>query len=106
MDYIIGIVMCYVVFKLGEYHSYYRISKKLVSLKDLHDIQKRMQVEDNKTVSQVLVEKINGQYYGYLDNNFIGQGAKLEDVERQIKEFIGKNPDRYNEFTVELKENK
>lgn len=106
MDFIFGAILCYVVFKLGEYYSYYKISKKLVSLKDLHDIQKRMQAENTKTVSQVLVEKINGQYYGYLDNNFIGQGAKLEDVEQQLKEFIGKHPGQYHEFTVELKENK
>ena len=105
MDFIGFLVLVYVVFKLGEYYSYYKISKNLVKIKQLQAIHEQIATkQEPKKVSQVLVEKINDSYYGYLDNNFIGQGKNLAEVEKCVLDLIKKNPDKYHDLIVELKE--
>lgn len=77
----------------------------MVKIKQLQAIHNDLvSKQGTKKVSQFLVEKINNRYYGYLDNTFIGQGKDFAEVEKCLIELVKKNPSKYHDFVVELKE--
>jgi hypothetical protein len=98
LDLIINFLLLYFAFKLGEAVAYVRVANSRQLIKD-HD--------DNlleKKEGILIVEKINNQYYAYINNDFVAQGSTLEEVQRLVKELILRQPSRYSSFKIVLKD--
>jgi hypothetical protein len=50
------------------------------------------------------VEKINNQYYAYMNDDFVGQGSSLDEVQELVKNLVRKDPSRYSSLKVNLKD--
>ena len=98
LDIIFNALLFYIVFKLGEHFAYVKLSHGILKLKD------RAQESIEKIESVLTVEKINNQYYAYMNNNFVGQGQTLDEVTQVITDSVRKNPSRYASVKVTLKD--
>ena len=98
LDLIINALILYVVFKLGESFAYVKLSLGILKLKDQTD----------KTIEKIegvlTVEKINNQYYAYMNDDFVGQGRTLDEVTELVKDLVRKDPLRYSSVKVNLKD--
>ena len=98
LDIIVNALLFYVVFKLGESFAYIKLSHGILKLKDRAD-------ETIEKIESILtVEKINNQYYAYMNNNFVGQGRTLDEVTEVVKDLVRKDPSRYASVKVTLKD--
>lgn len=98
LDIIINAFIFYAVFKLGESFAYIKLSQGILKLKDQAD-------ETIEKIESVLtVEKINNQYYAYMNDDFVGQGRTLDEVTEIVKDLVRKNPSRYASVKVTLKD--
>jgi hypothetical protein len=94
LETILYIIAFYLVFKLGGIHTRIMI---------------RQQLETNRNKPKVakdgvlVIEKINENYYGYLDDNFIGQGKQPDDITKIVTDIINKNPSLYQTIVVKTK---
>lgn len=91
MDFIISTVLYlmifWLIFRLGEYYAYFKIAKGLANLKEISAM---LQDQDSgKIEDKVTIEEIDGHYYAYINDIFVGQGATINDakgyVEKELK---------------------
>jgi hypothetical protein len=98
LDIIINAFILYAAFKLGEAFAYIKLTKGILTLKD----------RANETIEKIegilTVEKINNQYYAYMNDSFVGQGATLDEVTELVKDSVRKDPSRYSSLKVTLKD--
>jgi hypothetical protein len=92
MEILFYLCVVYCAFNLGGFHAKIQ----------LHQQQLAQKPKGKNGV--LLIEKINEQYYGYLDDNFIGQGAKPEELTKIVSDLMKKDPDRYSSVVVVSKE--
>jgi hypothetical protein len=98
LDLIIYAFVLYAAFKLGEAFAYVKLIPGIQALKD-------QTKETIKKIEGVLtVEKINNQYYAYMNDDFVGQGSSLDEVQELVKNLIIKYPLRYSSLKVTLKD--
>jgi ferritin-like metal-binding protein YciE len=98
LDLIIYAFVLYAAFKLGEAFAYVKLTQGIQALKD-------QTKETIKKIEGVLtVEKINNQYYAYMNDDFVGQGSSLDEVQELVKNLIIKYPLRYSSLKVTLKD--
>lgn len=94
MDFIIPTVLYLIIFwfifRLGEYYAYFRIAKGLADLKEISSM---VEDRDSKQITdRVTIEEIDGQYYAYINDTFVGQGASINDAKKHVeKELIKKH---------------
>ena len=98
LDIIINVFVLYAAFKLGEAMAYLRVTRGVQALKENVD----RSIE--KIEGILTVEKINNQYYAYMNNDFVGQGSSLDEVQELVKQLVLKNPNRYSSFKVRVKD--
>jgi hypothetical protein len=98
LDFIFYISIIYLAYKAGLHIGRFRLWSEIA------EINKRVinQIEETVT-GQMTVEKINGQYYAYLNNTFIAQAATIEEMTKILEQFIIKNPIRYTSINVQVK---
>ena len=98
LDFIFYIAIIYFAFKAGLHIGRFKLWAEIA------EINKRVinQIEETVT-GQMIVEKINGQYYAYLNNTFIAQAATIEEMSKILEQFIIKNPTRYTSINVQVK---
>jgi hypothetical protein len=98
LDLIINAFVLYVAFKLGEAFAYVKLTQGIVKLKD----------RANETIEKIegvlTVEKINNQYYAYMNDDFVGQGSSLDEVQELVTNLVRKDPLRYSSVKVTLKD--
>jgi len=103
MDLLIQIVLWailyYVIFKFGENYAYYKIARGLEQLKNNTGL-----IKSDGTEGVMEVEKLNGQYYAYLDDAFVGQCSDFEGVKQLIQKAIDRDPGRYATLRIKMKE--
>ena len=98
LDLIINAFVLYSAFKLGEAFAYIKLTQGIVSLKD------RTTETIEKIEGVLTVEKINNQYYAYMNDDFVGQGSSLDEVQELVKNLVRKDPSRYSSLKVNLKD--
>lgn len=96
---IVTVILNYVIFKLGEHYAYFKIARGIQNLKDHADA-----LGTDRVDGTMEVEKIGEQYYAYIDNNFVGQGANLEEVKNILQKIVAKNPGRYSSMRIKMRE--
>ena len=94
----------YLVFKLGETYAYYKIARGIQNLKDTVNLDENKLFSASSTECIMVVEKINGLYYAYHGDKFVGQASNLEEIKTLAQTFIDKNPGRFTEIKVRVKE--
>lgn len=98
LDIIITFFVLYAMFKLGEAAAYIKLTQGIQTLKD------RADKSIEKIQGILTVEKINNQYYAYMNDNFVGQGSSMDEVTDLVKQLVLKDPTRYSSFKVTLKD--
>lgn len=98
LDIIITFFVLYAAFKLGEAIAYLKVTKGVQKLREHAD----KSIE--KIQGILTVEKINNQYYAYMNDNFVGQGSSIDEVTDLVKQLVLKDPTRYSSFKVTLKD--
>lgn len=98
LDIIITFFVLYAMFKLGEAMAYIKLTQGIQTLKD------RADKSIEKIQGILTVEKINNQYYAYMNDNFVGQGSSMDEVTDLVKQLVLKDPARYSSFKVTLKD--
>lgn len=96
---LVTIVLNYVIFKLGEHYAYFKIARGLQNLKDLAGT-----ADSGRAVGITEIEKIGEQYYAYIDNNFVGQAASIDELKQLVRQVVEKNPGRYSSMMIKMKE--
>ena len=95
LDFIIIAFALYAAYKLGEALAYVKLTQDIMTLKE----------HANKTIKSILtVEKINNQYYAYMNDDFVGQGSSLDEVQELVTNLVRKDPLRYSSVKVTLKD--
>lgn len=87
------------MFKIGEHYAYFKIARGIQNLKDHADLLDQVGAE-----GVMDVEKIDNQYYAYVDNNFVGQCSERDQVKSIVENLIKNNPGRYSKMHVRIKE--
>jgi hypothetical protein len=95
LETILYIIAFYLVFKLGEIHTRLMIRQQLEATRN-----KPKEAKDGVLV----IEKINEKYYGYFDDNFIGQGDCPDDVTEIMSDIMKRNPKNYGSIIVICKD--
>lgn len=94
----------YLVFKLGETYAYFKIAKGIQDLREHTDLIENKLIAPGSVEGIIEVEKINGLYYAYHNDNFVGQGSDLEEIKSIAQKIIDKNPGYFSEIKVKVKE--
>ena len=98
LDFIIIAFALYAAYKLGEALAYVKLTQDIMTLKE----------HANKTIKKIegilTVEKINNQYYAYMNDDFVGQGSSLDEVQELVTNLVRKDPLRYSSVKVTLKD--
>jgi hypothetical protein len=98
LDFISYIGIIYLAFKVGVHIGRFKVWAEIA------EINKKLSNQIEETVTgQMTVEKINGQYYAYLNNDFIAQASTIEEMTDILEKFIVKNPKRYSSINVQVK---
>lgn len=86
---------------MGEHYAYLKIARGLQTMQE-----NMGQIKGNEDgVEGVMeVEKLNGQYYAYLDDAFVGQCSDFSGVKELIQKVIEKNPTRYSTLRIKMKD--
>jgi hypothetical protein len=92
-------ILYYVIFKFGENYAYYKIARGLEALKNSSEL-----ITSNVAEGVMEVEKLNGQYYAYLDNAFVGQSSDFEGIKQLIQKVVDQDPGRYTTLRIKMKE--
>lgn len=95
LELISHIIFIAVVFKLGEFHARVKMRQHIAEMHEKKKIKAKNGV--------LLIEKINENYYGYLDDSFIGQGKQPDDITKIVTDIINKNPSLYQTIVVKTK---
>jgi hypothetical protein len=98
LDFIIIAFAIYAAFRLGEAFAYVKLTQGLLTLKE-HANEAIEKIEGILTV-----EKINDQYYAYINSDFVGQGSTLDEIQDLVKNLVRKDPLRYSSLKVTLKD--
>jgi len=98
LDLVINIIVCCIIFKLGEHAGRAKVWLEIAQARKqiVNDLEETI-------VGKMTVEKIGEQYYAYLNNNFIAQANSLEEMTTILEQFIIKNPSRYSNIIVQVK---
>jgi hypothetical protein len=96
IDIFLYVIFCYAAFKFGETSAYLKIGTSLKSMQDLKDI------PNVPNTGTLVVERINNQYYAYVDGTFVGQGIDLDHTYKILHDIIVKNPDRFSAIKIQI----
>ena len=91
----------YIIFKLGENYAYLKIARGLQFLQENSD---KVKINAEGVEGVLEVEKLNGQYYAYLDDAFVGQCSSFDGMKDLIQKVIDKDPNRYSTLRIKMKE--
>lgn len=93
--------LVYCIFKMGEHYAYIKIARGLQFLQKNMD---KVNLDPSGSEGVLEVEKVNGHYYAYLEQAFVGQSASFDGLKDLIQTIIEKNPGRYSTLRIEMKE--
>lgn len=93
--------LAYCIFKLGENYAYIKIARGLQFLQKNLD---QVKINPSGAEGVLEVEKVNGQYYAYLNQSFVGQCSSFDGLKDLIQKIIEKDPGRYATLRIEMKE--
>ena len=95
IDLLFGAAIVYSAFKFGESWAYLKISLRLKSIQNLSD-------DEEPRIGKLLVERINDQYYAYVDGTFVGQGTNLNDAYEILQNIIVREPGRFSSIKIQV----
>lgn len=97
MELFINIILFAILFliamKIGEYLAYHRIATGLMALQEIRAAEKDEEIIEARGTAKI--EKIGEQYYAYIGNDFVAQGATVDEVHDAVKLAIEKNPNKF-----------
>lgn len=98
-SFLIYFMVFWLVFKLGEFYGYFRIARGLANIKEIAEMLEQKGDEHEQIKDKVTIEEIDGIYYAFINDHFVGQGSTIDDAKKYVEQELTK---KYKISSLEL----